>query len=72
MELTPEEIVELRQKLKLSQAEFGVALGGVSQVVVCRWERGHVRPRTMGQAALVRLWNATMGQRRQTREKARR
>lgn len=72
MELNQKEIVGLREKLGLSQTDFGEKLGGVSQVVVCRWERGRSKPRPFAMRALVELWNDTMPKRRRKRKKGRR
>jgi putative transcriptional regulator len=41
--LTADEIRELRERMGISQTEFGKLIG-VEQTVVSRWERGANRP----------------------------
>jgi predicted transcriptional regulator len=50
--MKPEEIVALREKLGLSQTEFGQLLGGVPQKNVSRWETGAFRPNKFHRAIL--------------------
>lgn len=54
MELTPQNIKDLRKKMGLSQTEFG-RLVGVSWVTVLRWERGKTVPTS---EAHIRALNA--------------
>ena len=41
--LTPEAIKQIREKARMSQATFALALN-VSPIIISRWERGDVRP----------------------------
>ena len=41
--LAPEAIREIRERLRMSQATFALALN-VSAVLISKWERGEVRP----------------------------
>jgi putative transcriptional regulator len=42
-DLAPEAIREIREKARMSQATFALALN-VSKMLVSKWERGEVRP----------------------------
>jgi len=41
--LAPEAIKQIREKARMSQATFALALN-VSPIIISRWERGDVRP----------------------------
>ena len=51
--MKPDEIRELRDKLRLTQAEFAARIG-VSSITISRWERGVNRPVLLGLLGLVK------------------
>lgn len=51
--MSPEEIRALRERLGLSQTEFGQLLGNVHQNTVSRWEIGQRRPNKFYRAILA-------------------
>jgi len=52
--MKPHEILWLRQRLKLTQAQFAKAVG-VSFVTVNRWENGHTKPSRLAVGQIRRL-----------------
>jgi putative transcriptional regulator len=52
--LTADEIRELRERMGISQTEFGKLIG-VDQKVVSRWERGENRPHRLYAEQLTKL-----------------
>ena len=52
--MNKEEIKDLRQRLKMSQADFANKIG-VRQLSILRWENGHSKPSPLAVEKLQRL-----------------
>lgn len=52
--MTPQEIIQLRLRLGLTQEQFAHKLG-VTHVTVNRWENGKAKPSNLAKQALLNL-----------------